>query len=218
MMIKFIIRTLTIIIVLFAVFLAGVFAGSQGWLGWLTGNFKTTTSVVTILDRIQAMSQLTTTRYSYSNILTSERELPPILAGLYGESLVMVAVGEVNAGIDLSKITTDNLQTVDNTLIVHLPPAQLHDCFFNEQQSYVVSRDTGFFARPLPSLDETARLYALGQFRDKALEDGILADAQSQAATAVQEMVSGLAGTQYAAVRVVSDPLPAQSTIPETCQ
>lgn len=216
-MVRLIIRTLTVLIVLIGVFLAGVFAGSQGWLGWLTGNVKTSTSIVTILDRIQAMTQLTTTRYSYSNVLVSERELPPILAGLYGERLVMVAVGEVNAGIDLSKITSDRLTAVDdNTLVIRLPPAELQDCFFNEQQSYVISRDTGLFARPIPTLDENARLYAISKFRDRALVDGALENAQSQAETAVREMIGGITG--YTDIRIISDAQPATPVIPETCQ
>jgi hypothetical protein len=204
-------------LILVAVFVAGAFAGSQGLLGWLTGNLRTTQNVVTILDRIQMLAQLTTTRYSYSNILTSERDLPPILRGLYGERLVMVAVGEVNAGIDLNQITAQDIQAGGGVLTIWLPPAALQDCFFNEQASYVVSRDTGLFARPLPNLDEVSRLYALEQFRGRALEDGIIADAQAQAETSIGELVRGLVSDQYTDVQIRSRPQPALVVYPPTC-
>src|SRR4051812_38354366 len=51
----------------------------------------------TVLEKVQNLSQLTTTRFNYSSIVTSQRDLPSILAGLYGDKLVMVAVGHVNA-------------------------------------------------------------------------------------------------------------------------
>jgi hypothetical protein len=216
-MVRFITRSLLVIVLVIVIFIAGVFAGSRGLFSWLTGDVPTQTTAVTLLDRIQLLAQLTTTRYSYSNILTSERELPPILQGLYGERLVMVAVGEVNAGIDLSALTQDRIQTVDNTLVIRLPEAQLQDCFFNEQESYVISRDTGFFAQPIPALDEHARRYALVQFRDRAIEDGILRDAQAQAEASVYEMVVALTGDSNQGVRVTSDPT-TTPVIPPTCQ
>lgn len=216
-MVRFLTRSLLVIVLVIAIFIAGVFAGSRGLFGWLTGDVTTNTTAVTLLDRIQLLAQLTTTRYSYSNILTSERELPPILAGLYGERLIMVAVGEVNAGIDLNLLTEDRIQTIDNTLIIRLPEVQLQDCFFNEQESYVISRDTGFFARPIPDLDEQARLYALVQFRDRAIEDGILTDAQAQAEASVRELMMAAVGDDYEEIRVVSDPS-TTPIIPPTCQ
>lgn len=215
-MLKTITRVFIAAVILIIVFFAGIFASSQGIFSWLTGNARTTTNVITVLDRIQMLSRLTTTRYSYSNILTSEREMPDILRGLYGERLVMVAVGEVIAGIELNEITAEDITTVEDTLVVRIPPAQLQDCFFNEQASYVVSRDTGVFARPLPNLDASSRLYALSSFRDRSLEDGILADAQAQAELAVRELL--MAAGQYSEVRVVSDPLPTEPTLPPTCQ
>jgi hypothetical protein len=214
-MVKTLIRVFIAVVVLMIVFFAGVFVASQGAFGWLTGG-RTSTNVVTVLDRIQMLSRLTTTRYSYSNVLTSERDMPAILRGLYGEQLVMVAVGEVIAGIDLSEITSEDISAVGDTLTLRLPPASLQDCFFNEQASYVISRTTGLFARPLPNLDETSRMYALSAFRNRALEDGILTDAQAQAETAIRELVS--ATGQYSEVRIVSDAQPAEPTLPPTCQ
>jgi hypothetical protein len=215
-MFKTITRVFIAVLVLVIVFFAGVFASSQGIFAWLTGNARTTTNVITVLDRIQMLSRLTTTRYSYSNILTSERDMPDILKALYGEQLVMVAVGEVIAGIDLSQITAEDITKVDDTLVVRIPPAELQDCFFNEQASYVISRDTGLFARPLPTMDETSRRYALDNFRNRSLEDGILQDAQAQAETAVRELV--MATGQYSDVRIVSEPLPPTPVLPPTCQ
>src|SRR5690606_38453771 len=52
------------------------------------------------VERVQALSALTTTRYNYANIVTGQTQVPGLLDRLYGESLVMVAVVHIDAGID----------------------------------------------------------------------------------------------------------------------
>ncbi len=212
-MFKLATRVIIAAMVIMAVFAAGVFLALNGV---LFGEPRTTTSVVPILERIQAMSQLTSTRYTYSLIVTSEREMPGILAALYGERLVMVAVGHVNAGIDLSQLEDDDIQQVQDTLVIRLPPPALQDCFFNESASYVVSRDTGLFARPLPDLDQRSRQLAIGAIRVQALEDNILVDANTQAATVISGFIGALPGV--GSVRIETSAADPEAPIPSTCQ
>ncbi len=143
-----------------------------------------------ILERVQNMSALVTTRYSYSSMVTSEREMPGILAGLYGESMAMIAVGYVTAGIDLSKLGDGDVEFEDGVLSLHLPAPELQDCFLNEQDSYIVSYNSGVFARNAPNIDSEARRFAVHKFRDAALESGILDEAQNQAKVALEEFVN----------------------------
>ena len=168
-----------------------------------------------VLEKIQSMSQLTTMRFNYSSLITSQRELPGILAGLYGDRLVMVAVGHVNAGIDLRQLTPDSITRQGDTMTIRLPPPQLLDCFLNEQASYVVSRDTGLFARPAPNLDSAARHFAVGQFRDNALRDDIFVQVQTNSQVVITNFVQGLGVKQ---VNVVTSPRDPNAPLPESCQ
>jgi hypothetical protein len=143
-----------------------------------------------ILERVQNMSALVTTRYSNSSMVTSEREMPGILSGLYGESMAMVAVGYVTAGIDLSKLTEDDVEFENGVISLRLPTPELQDCFLNEQDSYIVSYNTGIFARNLPNIDIEARRFAIHKFRDAAPESGILDEAQNQAKVALEEFIN----------------------------
>ena len=144
-----------------------------------------------ILERVQAMSELTTTKYSFSNIVTSEFEMPSLLQALYGDKLVMVAVGHINAGIDLSQLTQEDVITQeDGSLILRLPAPQLQDCFLDEGESYVVERDTGFFTNQTPALDEASRRFAIKRFRDMAIENGIYDEAKFQAQTTIYEFLN----------------------------
>lgn len=168
-----------------------------------------------VLEKVQAMSQLTTTRFNYSSLVTSERELPGILSALYGDKLVMVAVGHVTAGIDLRQLTADSVTRQGDTMTLRLPAPQLLDCFLDEQASYVVSRDTGLFARPAPNLDLSARRYAVGQFRDMALRDDIFAQVQTNAQVAITNFVSGLGVKQ---VNVLTTPRDPNGPMPDSCK
>jgi len=168
-----------------------------------------------MLERIQALSQLTTVRYNYSSLVTTEREMPPLLAALYGEKQIMVAVGHVNAGIDLSQITPDDIVRDGDAITITLPPPTLQDCFLNEQNSYIVSRDTGIFARPASNLDTEARRYAVEQFRTMALENGILNDVQIQAHEVIQGLTTMVDGVS--SVNVITTPPDPNTPLPDTC-
>ncbi len=98
-----------------------------------TPSYRITANIV--LERIQDMSLLTTTRYNYSSVVTSERQMPGILGALYGERMAMVAVGYVVAGIDMSQITANDVNVDGDKLSIRLPAPTLQDCFLDEQAS-----------------------------------------------------------------------------------
>jgi len=172
---------------------------------------------VPTVERVQALSQLTTTRYNYSHIVTGQTDMPGILATLYGESLVMVAVGHIQAGIDVSSITADSVvyDEINNQLTVSLPAPTLQDCFLDEGESYIVERKSGLFAQPSPAIDTATRRYALRQFLTMALEDGILEEARTQAVAVMSGLIGDL--TQ-ADVQIEIAPADPNAPLPDTCQ
>lgn len=169
------------------------------------------------VEQVQALSELTTTRYNYANIVTGQTQMPAFLSGLYGESLVMVAVVHIDAGIDVSQITQEDVvyDEATETVTITLPAPTLLDCFLDEGESYIAQRQSGIFAQPSNNLDTATRRYALAQFRDKALEDGILTDAAEEAIIVISEF---LATTTDVQINVVIDSINADSPLPETCQ
>lgn len=186
----------------------------RDWLSIISGTQPVNNRITVVLERVQALSELATTRYNYSLLVTSQREMPTILATLYGESLSFVAVGHVNAGINLGLLEAKDIVEQDGRLIITLPPPVLLDCFLNEQESYVVRRDTGIFANPSPDLDNEARRFAIVQLRDAALENGILAEAQTQAATVITQLTGALGIEQVQVNTTAPDPT---APLPTTC-
>jgi hypothetical protein len=185
-----------------------------GLISALTGNpSPVTITSTTVLDRIQALSNLMTTKYNYSSLITSEREMPGALKGLYGDKLLMVAVGHVTAGIDIQKIQITEVKR--GVFTITLPSPMLLDCFLDEKASYVVSRDTGFFAKPAPNLDQEARRFAVAEFRTRAVESDIYGEVTSRAKTLIEGLVLELGSKNSTVVTSPPDP---NSPLPATCQ
>ena len=171
------------------------------------------------IEPITELSELTVTSFNYANIVVSETGMPSLLQSLYGESLVLVAVGYVEAGVNLQNLTNESLVYDEDTmtLTLQLPPASLQSCFLNENESYVASRSSGLFARSAPQLDAAARRFAIEYFREQAVEQGILTTAQDRAEEVTASFMR-LFTPEAITVRVISMPQPAEPILSETCR
>ena len=214
------VRGLLTVIGLLIVFGIGLVSGvlllRGGVLGLLGISVEPTISAVVVLERVQALAELTTSRYNFSGMVTSERQMPPLLATIYGDRQVLIAIGYIEAGVDLSQIDESDIVIEDDTLTLTLPAAALQACVLDENRTYVAQRDTGIFAPNTPNLDTTARRFAIVQFRDQALEDGLLQTAQEEARAVISQlMLATNPGIDQ--VRVNFDlPVPG-APLPESC-
>jgi len=172
------------------------------------------------VERVQALFELTTTRYNYAEVTTSQRDMPAWLSALYGDSLIMVVVGTIEAGIDVSQVTEEDIvyDEVNRTLTVTLPPPTLQSCFLDESQSYVVRRETAVFADPLDNLEDELRQRVLVYYRDTALEEGILQDAETEARASLSELLSVLVNDETVTINIVFEAQATEPVYPASCQ
>jgi hypothetical protein len=207
---------LTLLILLAVGVALGVALTTGGLLGLLGVNPQPTISAVTVLERVQSLAALTTSRYNFSSLVTSEREMPPLLTAIYGDRQVLLATGYIDAGVDLSALSAEDIAIAGNVLTLTLPGAALTACALDETATRVIERDSGIFAPNAPTLDSDARRFALAQFRDQALESGILGDAEDEARVVITAL---LLGTNPALERVnIEFDEATEATLPETCE
>ncbi len=209
--------TILTLLILLAVGVAlGIALTSGGLLGLLGVNPQPTISAVTVLERVQALAELTTSRYNFSSIVTSERQMPPLLAAIYGDRQILQATGYIDAGVDLGDLSPEDIAITDATLTLTLPGAALTTCALDETATRIIERDSGIFAPDAPTLDGDARRFALAQFRDQALESGILQEAEDEARAVITAL---LLGTNPALERVdIAFSEAATRVLPETCE
>lgn len=186
------------------------------------------TSKITLpsVEPFNELSQLTTMRYNYANIVTISTEMPPALQALYGSSLALVAVGHIEAGVDMGQMTQEDIayDGETRTLTLNIPAPTLTTCYLDTQRTYVADQRTGVFASNQPRLNDESRRYALRRFRDMAQEEGILADAQAKAEAVVKGFAETLVNAPLPAdavpvtVVVTTKPAPKNAPLVETCR
>ena len=130
---------------------------------------------VTIVRQVNELARLETASIEMEKVITAEQNSDAWL-GLFEDSLIFVAYGEVIAGIDLAKMDEADIQVVDpTTVMVHLPEAEIFVATLDNQRSYVADRDTGLLTQADPQLETQVRQEGEQVILQEALEFGILA-------------------------------------------
>ena len=150
---------------------------------------------VTIINQIRPLARLETIQYTVEKVITAEVG-QGALAPLFGDRLLFVGHGYVTAGIDLEKLSSQDLVLQDGMIKVHLPEAEIFVATLDNDKSYVYDRETGLLTHGDINLETTARQAAEQQIRQAALDDGILAQAQANAETFIQSLLNKLGYSQ----------------------
>lgn len=146
---------------------------------------------VTIIRDVQSMARLETIQYSVEKVITAEVN-QGVFGPLFGDRLLFVAHGYVIAGVDLSKLTVEDLVLDEDVLRVHLPEAEVFVATLNNDDSYVYDRTTGLFRKSDPDLETDARQAAEDEILKAALDDGILTQAQVNAEVFLERLFNDL--------------------------
>ena len=165
---------------------------------------------LTIIRQVRDLSRLETASYTIEKVITAETGQGPF-SFLFGDPLILVARGQVIAGVDLGKMGDgDILVADDGTVVVTLPQAEILVATLDNQRSYVVDRDTGLIGMN-PALETEARQAAEQEVLDAALEDGILEMAQRNAEMYVRQLIMALGFSDVVFVQAVPSPVPTET-------
>jgi len=130
--------------------------------------------------------------YTMDKLVTGAKEnaiLPDFLAG---DRLLMIAHGEVVAGIDFANLKPGDVRVDGKQVHLHLPVAQVFSTRLDSAKTRVYSRQTGLLVSTDPDLETQTRQEAERQLQEAALADGILRTAQQNAAATISSLLQGL--------------------------
>ena len=146
----------------------------------------------TVVEMIRQLSRLETVEYSLDKIVEGERQSAYLPNFLAGDKLLLVAHGEVIAGIDLGQLKTGDVLVNGDTVHVRLPAAQILTTRIDNGRTRVYSRMTGLLVSSDPNLESDVRQTAELQIAQAALDDRILEKARQNARASVTALLYGL--------------------------
>ena len=146
---------------------------------------------------IRRLNELATVEQTVQAIVVEEESekigpvpLPDMIGG---EKLLLVAVGEVEAGVDLDELEEDDVRVLGETVAVTLPEARVLDSSLDEDATKLYDRDRGLLKiQGNDELIEEARRSALEQIEGEAMNNNILEQAENNAEDSIRALVTSL--------------------------
>lgn len=153
---------------------------------------QTTTGPV-VVEGVQRLDRLATVRWTESVPVTKESGGTQLERLFSGEKVLLVAVGRVEAGVDLSELGKDDVKVRGERVTIRLPEPEILSTSLDEDETRVYDRDYGpLNLRPDDSLVERARAEAEQKVEQAARENGILDTAEQNAESSIRAFVTTL--------------------------
>jgi hypothetical protein len=154
---------------------------------------RTTTSPV-VVEGVRELDQLATVRVTESILVTRESGSENALDRLFsGEKVLLVATGDLEAGVDLSEVGEDDVRVEGETVTIRLPEPEVLSASLDEEKTRVYDRDYGpLNLRPDDDLVEEARAEAEERIEAAARENGVLKTAETNAEGSIGAFVRAL--------------------------
>lgn len=138
----------------------------------------------TVLLAVRSLARLETVAYHMERVIDLKQRYMRMF-GLIGADdwILLIAVGDAVAGIDLAKLRDEDVQVETNprSVRIRLPPAELLSVRLDNGRTYVHSRKTEMMAERSQEIETRARRLGEDSIRNAALESGILERAQQGA-------------------------------------
>lgn len=178
----------------------GVGISSSGFMAQLplVGSFfedrpaRTTTGPV-VVEGVQNLDQLATVRWRESVIVTRESGGTRFERIFSGEKVLLVAAGDVEAGVNLADLDGNDVRVSGETATIRLPEPEILSASLDESKTRVFDRDFGALNfRPDDRLAEEARDRAVDEIERAARENDILEQAETNVESSIRSFVTAL--------------------------
>jgi hypothetical protein len=153
---------------------------------------QTTTGPV-VVEGIRDLDQLATVRWTESVIVTRESGGTELEQFLAGEKVLLVATGDVEAGVNLADLGREDVKVNGEMVTIRLPEPDILSASLDEDETRVYDRDFGLLnLRPDDDLAEQARGAAVERIEQAARDENILENAERNAEDSIRAFVTTL--------------------------
>ncbi|MFN4147658.1 MAG: DUF4230 domain-containing protein, partial [Runella sp.] len=156
------------------------------WLGFGENDTQTTHAIV--LKEVQALGKLELVKYNFKDIVEHEQ----IVQWLPNPRAVLIVQGEAIGCIDLTRLTTSDISSRSDTVVVHLPDPELCSYKIDHTKSKVYNTEYSFMQEA--NLVQEAYQQAEKQIQQAALEMGILDQTKRNAEQILKPVLEKVSG------------------------
>lgn len=152
-----------------------------------------TPSSAIVIQRLQALNRLETAKMVSQHIVEASSKSTWLPSFLAGERLLLLAQVEVVAGVDLSKVLKSDIDVIGDKVAIVLPEPQILSARIDEAMTKVFAREKGWLVfNPDKNLERQARLQALSEARQAALQSGLMNFARKKAEESLRNFLHAL--------------------------
>ncbi|MGH8945717.1 MAG: DUF4230 domain-containing protein [Acidimicrobiia bacterium] len=146
-----------------------------------------------VISSIRDMARLTTVEAVEYTIVEKGTDRG-WLAWARGDSIQLLAVARIGAGVDLNEVTVRDVSvdTEDGVVELVIPRAEIQFVEVDNEATQILDRSTGIFTKGDPRLETDARQIADEVLRQSAIEGGILERAEENAREVLTDFLLGL--------------------------
>ncbi len=177
---------------LFAIITVGIISV---WEGMKTGKWfslgssgETETTHAMVLEEVQSLGKIELVRYNFKDIVEHEQ----IVQWFPNPKAILIVQSEAVGCIDLTKITTSDITTESDTVVIHLPEPELCTYKVDHTKSKVYNTEYAFTEEA--KLVQEAYQQAEKQIQKSALDMGILNQTKQNANLILRPMLEKISG------------------------
>ncbi len=150
----------------------------------------------TVVQGVRRLNELATAEMT-AQVVVPEEEVARIMGQevpefLMGEKVLLIARGEVEAGIDLDELSRNDVKVEEEKVTIDLPEARILDSSLDEEKTRLYAWDRGLLTRGDYTVVEEARREAIDRIEQAARDEDIVQEAQNNAEDSVREFLISL--------------------------
>lgn len=146
-----------------------------------------------VVQQVRGASELTTAIFAMEAVVPASRDRTFGGYVIGKTTLLYIAYGEIRAGVDLSALQPQDVEVVEDTIRLRLPPPRILDSKIDVNRSTVYDYDRGFLGLGpdvAPELQSLAQQETLREILQTACSQGLLQDASDRAKAVVTQLLT----------------------------
>jgi hypothetical protein len=148
-----------------------------------------------VITQVRELSRLEGVSYHIERVVDLKDEQRSLMGLVVADdAILLVASGEVVAGVDLGRLTPEDVVVGADrrSVTIRLPPAEVFSARLDNERTYVHTRKTDLLAKRTEALETRARQAAEQTLRAAAEDAGITKRAEESVARTVRSLVRSL--------------------------